>query len=100
MDVHKNARLTPLMTACRAAGSTALVGAPVAHGDGRAIGVLAVTGESVSVVYRKTCLGGDEPEHYLAGDRPAQATRRHVELTQIGQQSARHDPPPLEPPAG
>ncbi|MGR6963963.1 carbon-nitrogen hydrolase family protein [Geodermatophilus sp. URMC 61] len=64
--------LGPLVTACAATHTAALVGAPVIDGAGRrSIAVLLVTGGGVRVVYRKTHLGGDEPAHFTAGDGPA-----------------------------
>jgi len=66
-------RLAPLVEACAAAGSTALVGAPVAAdaGVGRAIGILAVDGSGVAVAYRKVWLGGQEPVWFSPGRAPA-----------------------------
>ncbi|MFJ9691086.1 carbon-nitrogen hydrolase family protein [Kitasatospora sp. NPDC101183] len=65
-------RLAPLVEACAAAGSLALVGAPVAEEGGReSIATLAVTGEGASVVYRKTRLhGAGEPERFTPGEGP------------------------------
>jgi len=63
--------LCPLMAACAATDTLALVGAPVTDAAGRRhIAVLAVDGDGAEVVYRKTHLGGDEPNHFTAGDRP------------------------------
>jgi predicted amidohydrolase len=67
-----DARLAPIIEACRAAGAIALVGAPVAaDGPGRAIGVLAIDGTVTRVVYRKVHLGGDEPSRFASGEAPA-----------------------------
>ncbi|MFC3687966.1 carbon-nitrogen hydrolase family protein [Aquipuribacter hungaricus] len=66
-----DAALAPLVAACAETGSSALVGAPVAHGHGgRAIAMLAVDGDGVRVAYRKTWLGGDEESVFTAGDGP------------------------------
>jgi predicted amidohydrolase len=63
--------LGPLVDACGAAGSMALVGAPVAEGDGRrSIAALAVTARGAVVAYRKTCLGGAEPAWFVPGPGP------------------------------
>jgi len=64
--------LQPLVNACATTGAIALVGAPARDGDGRvSIAVLAVSGGGTEVVYRKTYLGGQEPEFFTAGDGPA-----------------------------
>ncbi len=64
--------LTPLVGACAATGSVALVGAPVSDAGGRrSIAVLGVDGHGVQVLYRKTFLGGDEPAHHVPGPGPA-----------------------------
>lgn len=65
-------RLTPIVDACRATDSTALVGAPVAGmSGGRSIGMLAVDAGGAQIAYRKMWLGGDEPAQLVAGDAPA-----------------------------
>ena len=65
-------RLAPIAAACAETGSLALVGAPVAGETGRPhIAVLAVDGRGASVAYRKTWLGGAEPDRFAAGDGPA-----------------------------
>lgn len=65
-------RLAPLVDACAATGTLALAGAPVAGNGGAAhIGVLAVDGAGVRVVYRKLWLGGAEPGHFTPGSSPA-----------------------------
>jgi predicted amidohydrolase len=67
-------RLTPIVEACAAAGSLALVGAPVQDEDARTyIAMLAVDGSGVTVVYRKMWLGGAEPDLFSQGDRPPDA---------------------------
>ncbi|MFI5925676.1 carbon-nitrogen hydrolase family protein [Micromonospora sp. NPDC051543] len=60
-------RLTPLVDACAEVGTVALAGAPV---TGDHIGVLAVTGDGVTVAYRKMWLGGVEPQRFRPGDAP------------------------------
>ncbi|MGN6606367.1 MAG: carbon-nitrogen hydrolase family protein [Jatrophihabitans sp.] len=63
--------LGPLVAACGAAGSTALVGAPVEESAGRFIAMLAVTGSGVEVAYRKQYVGADEARSFAAGPAPA-----------------------------
>ncbi|MFG2626187.1 carbon-nitrogen hydrolase family protein [Streptomyces sp. NPDC048473] len=64
-------RLGPIVAACREAGATALVGAPVRAADGREyIATLAVTGEGTSVVYRKMWLHGAESDRFAPGEKP------------------------------
>jgi predicted amidohydrolase len=67
--------LAPIIEACAATRSRALVGAPVsgAHGT-RHIATLAVDGDGASVAYRKMWLHGAEAEHYLAGTEPSVLT--------------------------
>jgi predicted amidohydrolase len=63
------AALAPIVEACAAAGTVALVGAPVA--DPRLhIAMLRVDGAGVRVAYRKGWLGGAEPARFAAGDGP------------------------------
>jgi predicted amidohydrolase len=62
--------LTPIVGACTATGSVALVGAVVAEAEHRFIAMLAVDATGVRVVYRKTWLGGGEPQRFRAGDGP------------------------------
>src|SRR6476661_6184469 len=65
-------RLAPIVVACAETGSLALVGAPVSGEAGRPhIAVLAVDGGGASVAYRKTWLGGAEPDRFAPGDGPA-----------------------------
>lgn len=64
-------RLAPIVEACGAMNSIALVGAPVAGSGGRHIAVLAVDGDGVSVAYRKIWLGSDETAHFVPGQDPA-----------------------------
>jgi predicted amidohydrolase len=63
--------LIPIVEACAETGSLALVGAPVADAQGRAyIAMLRIDGARVHVAYRKTWLGGAEPNRFTAGDGP------------------------------
>ena len=57
----------PLVRACAEHGTTALVGAPVEVGGGRAIAVVAVDGDGVRVVHRKAHLYGQELDLFEAG---------------------------------
>ncbi len=67
-----DAALAPIVNACAATGSLALVGAPVQYEDGRdAIAVLAIGGGGASVAYRKTWLGCAEPARFRPGDGSA-----------------------------
>lgn len=63
--------LAPLVRACAASNSTALVGAPVDVGGGRGIGVLAVDAAGAQLAYVKMSLGGAEVENFLPGREPA-----------------------------
>jgi predicted amidohydrolase len=63
-------RLQPIVEACTAMGSIALVGAPVAIGA-RYIAMLAVEHMGARIVYRKMWLGGDEPTKFSSGTAPA-----------------------------
>ncbi|MFE7326901.1 carbon-nitrogen hydrolase family protein [Streptomyces sp. NPDC057565] len=66
-----DARLRPIVSACRTTGATALVGAPVREADGREyIAVLAVTEEGARVVYRKMWLHGEEFDRFAPGEKP------------------------------
>lgn len=63
-------RLAPLVGACVATGTTALVGAPVRGESGREhIGMLAVDGGGARVVYRKVHVDGSEAR-FSPGDGP------------------------------
>lgn len=62
--------LAPIVAACAATGSLALVGAPVGDGDRASIAMLAVDAAGVRVVYRKTWLGGAEASRYTPGGGP------------------------------
>jgi predicted amidohydrolase len=67
----RDPRLAPIAAACAEAGSVALVGAPVAGAAGRPhIAVLAIDGAGASVAYRKTWLGGTEPDRFAPGPGP------------------------------
>jgi predicted amidohydrolase len=58
-----DAVLEPLIEACAAEQTTALVGAPITGGDARRIGVLRVDGGGASVAYAKLHLAGREERH-------------------------------------
>ncbi len=62
--------LTPVVDACTATDSIALVGAVVQEAEQRFIAMLAVDSTGVRVAYRKTWLGGEEPQRFRAGDGP------------------------------
>lgn len=62
--------LAALIEACAEADAVALVGAPIEWCGAARIGVLEVTGTGVHPVYAKMCLGGDEPERFVAGPSP------------------------------
>lgn len=63
--------LAPIVDACEAAGSIALVGAPVSDEDGdEHIATLRVSGDGVDVAYRKMWLGGGESSRFTPGDEP------------------------------
>jgi predicted amidohydrolase len=65
-------RLAPIVDACAATGSLALMGAPVDGGNGRShIAMLAVDGSVAGVAYRKMWLGGAEPGRFSPGGGPA-----------------------------
>jgi predicted amidohydrolase len=64
--------LTPVVEACTATGSVALLGAPVRGERGRAhIATLCVSSAGVEVAYRKTWLGAAESTRFSPGDGPA-----------------------------
>jgi predicted amidohydrolase len=65
-----DAVLEPIVAACAATGTLALVGGPVEAGGKRSIGVLAVDGDGARVVYCKMFLGGAEPAHFTPGVEP------------------------------
>jgi predicted amidohydrolase len=66
-----DARLAPIIEACRATASIALVGAPIVSGGGAAhIAMLAVQSSGVSVAYRKVWLGDDEARRFSPGTAP------------------------------
>ncbi len=60
----------PVVDACAATGSLALVGAPIEEQGRRFIKMLAINGAGAWPVYQKTWLGGDEPAHFHPGDGP------------------------------
>jgi predicted amidohydrolase len=68
--------LRPIVAACAETDSVALVGAPVAGDNGETyIAMLRVSATGAEVAYRKSFLGGDEPEHFATGDGPAAIDR-------------------------
>jgi predicted amidohydrolase len=62
--------LDPIIDACGDSGSVALVGAPVVADGSTFIAMLRVDAAGVEVAYRKTWLGGAEPERFAPGDGP------------------------------
>ncbi len=65
-------RLTPLVEACAAAGSLALVGAPVPGEAGRShIAMVAVAGTGTTVAYHKVWLSSTESRRFTPGSKPA-----------------------------
>ncbi len=66
----KDAMLEPIVDACGETGSVALVGAPVAADGARFIAMLQVDAAGVRLAYRKTWLGGAEPDQFAAGKGP------------------------------
>ena len=67
--------LAPITAACATTDSIALVGAPVADEDGgEFIAMLRVDAAGVTVAYRKSWLGGAEPERFRCGDGPTVLT--------------------------
>ena len=65
-------RLAPIAQACAEAGSLALVGAPVCGEAGnKHISLLAIDGGGSAAAYHKMWLGGQEPEHFTPGNKPA-----------------------------
>lgn len=65
-------RLAPIIEACAATATLALVGAPVQGEGGRShIAMLAIDGSGARVAYRKVWLGGAESTVFSPGDGPA-----------------------------
>ena len=62
--------LRPIVDACAATDSVALVGAPIEEGGRRFIAALRIDGSGVGVAYRKSHVGGDEVGRFSAGDSP------------------------------
>ncbi len=60
-------RSAPIMDACAATGSLALVGVPVVEGEWAFIAMLRVDAAGVQVAYRKSWLGGSEPARFTPG---------------------------------
>ncbi len=69
-----DARLTPLVEACREHNTTALAGAPSESNGHRYIAMLAVDGAGAAAVYRKMFLGAAEKTTFAAGREPAVVT--------------------------
>ena len=61
----------PLVQACAATGSVALVGAPIAEAGHEYIATLAVSGQGVEVAYRKAWPGAEEAVRFSPGPGPA-----------------------------
>jgi predicted amidohydrolase len=63
--------LAVITAACAETGALALVGAPVADGEGRDfIAILRIDGSGATVAYRKTWLGEAEAIRFAPGDGP------------------------------
>ena len=73
--------LSPIVEACRAGESVALVGAPIEEAGSHFIAALRVDGSGVTVAYRKSHLGGDELTRFSAGDGP---TVMHLDGWRLG----------------
>ena len=69
-----DARLAPIVAACAATGSIALVGAPVADDTGDHIGVLAVDAAGARIAYRKMWLSDQEAVRFAPGPAVAVIT--------------------------
>ena len=66
------AELAPLVSACAANNSVALVGAPIRDAAGHTfVAMMAVTGSGACVVYRKMWLGAEEQRRFSPGPHPA-----------------------------
>jgi predicted amidohydrolase len=59
--------LAAVVAACAQTGSIALAGAPV---DGPSIAVLRIDRDGIQVAYRKSHLGGGEPDRFVPGPGP------------------------------
>jgi predicted amidohydrolase len=66
--------LRPIVDACAETGGIALVGAPVADGGREFIAALRVDGTGAAIAYRKSHLGGAEPQRFSPGDGPTAMT--------------------------
>ena len=64
-------RLSPIVDACAATGSLALVGAPTASGGEEHISVLAIDESGARVAYDKMWLSDTEAKRFVAGRAPA-----------------------------
>jgi len=60
--------LEPIVEACAEAGAVALVGAPVNGESGNNIATLRVDAAGAEIAYRKSYLGGDEPQWFAPGN--------------------------------
>jgi predicted amidohydrolase len=70
IDAH-DARLEPIIDACRATGTIALAGAPArGTGDVVHISTLRIDSDGFTVAYNKMWLGGHEPATHTAGTEP------------------------------
>jgi predicted amidohydrolase len=63
-------RLLPIVDACSATGSLALIGAPTISADGKQISVLAFDDSGARVVYNKMWLSETEAERFVPGSEP------------------------------
>ena len=65
-------RLAPIVEACSATGSVALVGAPVAGEAGTShIAILAVDGAGAAIAYRKVWVADEEARRFAPGPGPS-----------------------------
>jgi predicted amidohydrolase len=69
-----DARLQPIVAACAATGSVALVGAPLVGAERPYIAMLSITAAGAAIAYRKMWLGAAEAERFVAGSEPAVLT--------------------------
>jgi predicted amidohydrolase len=66
--------LQAIVEACADSGAIALVGAPVQDDGRHFVAALRVDGTGASIAYRKSHLGGAEPERFSPGDGPTAIT--------------------------
>lgn len=64
-------RLLPIIDACAAMGSVALVGAPTSDTHGDHISVIAIDASGARVAYRKMWLSDREAQRFVPGSSPA-----------------------------